>query len=572
MGMSVPITFTLQLLKHRNHVKLTATRPETKQNSDFLDDEIPVSLILRPDIEDRNFHEACKAYSGPEHMWPGAIHAFENGFRFATGNHSPLLMQCDTGHFAQETEWLYGVPHPIEADRGLEPNSDLFSPGYFSIELPGGKTACLDAFIENEEAPPEPYESDRLTDQETLSQSLDSMLTQAISDFIVRRDDSLTVIAGYPWFLDWGRDTLICLRGIIAAGMLDEAFDILLQFARFEQNGTLPNMIRGNDDRNRDTSDAPLWFFTACHDWMTATGDSKTLLRADCNGRPLIDVLRSLATHMVSGTPNGIIMDPESGLIFSPSHFTWMDTNYPAGTPREGYPIEIQALWYAALCMLSKIDDNSRWQELATQAQQSMAALFTLSDSGYLSDCLHAHPGTPASKATPDNALRPNQLFAITLGAIEDSKRVRGILNACSRLLIPGAIRSLSDDDVSPPLAIYGSHGLLNNPNHPYMGHYHGDEDTQRKPAYHNGTAWTWPFPSYCEALVMHDPVLHPTAASLLSSISELIQQGCMGHLPEILDGNHPHQQRGCLAQAWAATEAYRVLKLLDDNATIIND
>jgi predicted glycogen debranching enzyme len=567
MGKSVPVVFTLRLLHHRNRLHLGIERPAVAGDACYLDDEIPVSLILRPDIEDRSNHDACKAYSGPEYQWPGAVHPFTNGFRFDTGGHPPLQVRLDGGRFSHEPEWLYALPHPIEAERGLEPNSDLYSPGYFAVELKGGHTCRMEAFIEGE---PEPETAagtvpgNTAADSRSPERTIEASLTSAIRDFIVRRDNSLTVIAGYPWFLDWGRDTLICLRGIIAAGMLDEARDILLQFARFEDRGTLPNMIRGNDDRNRDTSDAPLWFFTACKDLLQATGSKQRFLSADCNGRTLLEILRSLATHMISGTPNGIAMDPRSGLIFSPSHFTWMDTNYPAGTPREGYPIEIQALWYAALQMLDSVDDDPRWKTLAGQVQESIGSLYPLADEGYLSDCLHARPGTPAAQATPDNALRPNQLFAITLGAIAEPLHIRGILNACSRLLIPGAIRSLADQPVSPPLPVNGLHGLLNDPKRPYFGEYRGDEDTRRKPAYHNGTAWTWPFPSFCEALMLHDPVLRQTAMSLMTSMGELLQQGCAGHLPEILDGNHPHHQRGCWAQAWGVTEAYRVMKLLN--------
>lgn len=563
LGKSVPVAFSLHLCQHRNRIQFDIARREAA-HAEHLSDSVPITLILRPDIEDRNFHEASKAYSGPEYQWPSSITPLENGFRFDAGGHAPMQVIIDVGQFVHEPEWLYGVPHPFEADRGLEPNGDIFSPGFFSMQLQGGENRRMDAFLEGEGDVLENTEGDlsRETEESPHRLPLIQVLKTAIRDFIVRRDDSLTVIAGYPWFLDWGRDTLICLRGIIAAGMLDEARDILLQFARFEDRGTLPNMIRGNDDRNRDTSDAPLWFFTACNDLLLADGKSSRFLETDCKGRSLHAVLRSLAEHMVEGTPNGIIMDPESGLIFSPSHFTWMDTNYPAGTPREGYPIEIQALWYAALKLLCRIDDKSLWDPIAKRVRTSIATLYPLAE-GYLSDCLHAQRGTPASQAIADNALRPNQILAVTLGAVNDPVLVRGILNAAAKLLIPGAIRSLADQPVSPPLPVSGSHGLLNDPNHPYWGEYRGDEDTRRKPAYHNGTAWTWPFPSYCEALAMHDKTLIPTAVSLLSSVCELMHQGCVGHLPEILDGNHPHHQRGCWAQAWGVTEACRVLKLI---------
>jgi len=255
-------------------------------------------------------------------------------------------------------------------------------------------------------------------------------------------------------------------------------------------------------------------------------------------------------------------MDNDSGLIFSPAHFTWMDTNYPAGTPREGYPVEIQALWHKALSFLSEIDTSDRsgkWKSLAAKVKKSICELFTTRE-GYLADCLYARPGIPATKADPDNALRPNQLLAITLGAVTDYDLCRKILSACEELLVPGAIRSLADRPVSRPLEIKHNNTVLNNPFNPYQGTYAGDEDTGRKPAYHNGTAWTWLFPSFCEAWVeVYGAESKDTALSLLSSAVELINYGCTGHVPEILDGDYPHKARGCDAQAWGASEALRV-------------
>ena len=173
---------------------------------------------------------------------------------------------------------------------------------------------------------------------------------RAAKQFVVRRANFKTVIAGYPWFLDWGRDSLICARGLLAAGMTDEVRQILLTFAKFEKEGTPPNTINGNDVSNRDTTDAPLWFAVVCEDLadvecgvatappVAATKSARAEFFAapvDSAGRTLRDVLTSIAENYARGTPNGIRMDPDSALIWSPSHFTWMDTNYPAGTPRE---------------------------------------------------------------------------------------------------------------------------------------------------------------------------------------------------------------------------------------------
>jgi predicted glycogen debranching enzyme len=389
----------------------------------------------------------------------------------------------------------------------------------------------------------------------------------AMQQFIVKRDDFQTVIAGYPWFLDWGRDTLICLRGIIAAGLLKEAQNILLQFAKYEKGGTIPNMIRGNDDRNRETSDAPLWLFVACDELMLAQGN-KNLLKTDCgDGRTVKEVLVALADGLIKGTENGIAFDPDSGLLYSPSHFTWMDTNYPAGTPRKGYPIEIQALWRYALNMLAGIDRAAKWTALAGQAEESISSLFVIEagDFTYLADCLTAQPGVGAHHAEQDDALRSNQLLAVTLGAVKDHDLCRNIIEACEQLLIPGAIRSLADRPVKHPCPVYSNGHLLNDPHHPYWGQYTGDEDTRRKPAYHNGTAWTWPFPSYAEALVMvYGDAARGTALAILGSAATVINHGCLRQSPEVIDGSTPHLQRGCGAQAWGVTELYRMIKMLN--------
>ena len=151
--------------------------------------------------------------------------------------------------------------------------------------------------------------------------------------------------------------------------------------------------------------------------------------------------------------------------------------------------------------------------------------------------------------------------------AAEGEKARRCVEAARRHLIVPGALRSLAPLPVSPPLPIHGANGQpLNDPNHPYWGHYEGDEDTRRKPAYHNGTAWTWPFPVYCEALACAWPdsaSAKNDAKANLASMEHILRSGCVNHIPEVIDGDAPHRQRGCDAQAWGATEALRVWKLL---------
>jgi predicted glycogen debranching enzyme len=565
MGENIRLTAILQFCRTANALQLSFTREEsgTSPNQDnLLPGDEPVCLIVRPDIDDRSSHTTTKAFHGAETKFPNATKQFPQAFEFSPSGQYTLRMSCSIGYYFPAPEWKYQVPHPLEAQRGLEPSTDQFSPGFFRVELCGGDTVSFSASVVQagktmeDWQPPAPQKSAPTMD-------LQKILRESMKSFVARRGDSYTVIAGYPWFLDWGRDTLIVLRGLISAGMLQESRQIICQFAGFEQGGTLPNTIQGHQVGNRDTSDAPLWLFIAVRDFLAHTGTTD-LLQADCRGRSLLQVLESIADNYLLGTFNGISVCSETALVFSPAHFTWMDTNYPAATPREGYPVEIQALWIAALELLSRISENKKWAELAETARTSLQELYYADDSVGLSDCLHASRGTSARRARADDLCRPNQLLAITLGILDKHKVQRHILRATQQLLVPGGFRSLADQKVTTPQPIYHQGNLLNDPLAPYWGNYLGDEDTRRKPAYHNGTAWGWLMPSYCEALYLtFGKSAQPAVHALHNLAAGTLLRGCLGHLPEILDGNAPHQPRGCPAQAWSISELYRVLELL---------
>ncbi len=567
-GQSIRLTVSIDMPEAANAVRIAFVREPAGQVPNGLPDDLPVHLILRPDIEDRNFHATTKAYLGPETGFPAAVTPRADGFIFRPDSERQLQLSTTLGHYVHEPEWTYMVHRPLEEERGLDAASDLFSPGYITAPLSGGARQILRASVNGHDG----AAADKGERQAGLLEKYrdtELALRQAMSQFIVQRGSFATVIAGYPWFLDWGRDTLIFCRGMIAAGMTETAVNIIRQFAAFEQDGTLPNMIRGNDASDRDTSDAPLWLFVVCRD-LIRKGHTD-ILDMPCGERPLRKVLADLAGALVRGTPNGIVMDHESALLFSPAHFTWMDTNYPAGTPREGYPIEIQALWFAALDFLAEYGDPSgrtEWRRRAAQVEASINRLYFNDDLGYLVDCLHGPTGRPARACQADDALRPNQLFAITLGAVHDPAKTGRIVAACEALIVPGAIRSLADRPVKIPLAIHHQGHLLNDPHRPYQGRYQGDEDTRRKPAYHNGTAWTWVFPSFCEAWDMvHGASRRAACRALLATSAAYMNGGCLGHIPEIVDGSSPHQPRGCDAQAWSVSEVYRVWRRLNHDA-----
>ena len=578
----------LEMDEKKNIAKMTILRRiATEDETSLLADEKKIKIIIRPDIENRDFHNTVKAWTGHETKWPASVKAEENGFIFAPDpDHCSLLVKISKGIFKLKPEWHYMVNHPLEAQRGLDPDSDLFSPGYFIASLSGNDTLVVTARAESgkykagtKDAKEKP-ENVRILDffRETLVQknelpafpkkySLVDASLHSLDAFIVNREQYQSVIAGYPWFLDWGRDSLIFCRGLIEAEKFESAKNILRLFGRFEKKGTLPNMICGNDTGNRETSDACLWFFAACREITEKNGYEFLDERLD--KRSIKEILLSIARSLISGTDTGIRMDRETALIFSPSHFTWMDTNYPAGSPRQGYPVEIQALWYYALTFLERIDmeNKGQWKQLAQNVQKSVIELFFLEDKGFFSDCLHCNSPVNGAQAVPDDALRPNQLFLITLGLIKNHGLVKNkkicekTLESCMELLVPGAIRSLADRRLSYPVNIVHKNELLKDPHYIYSGEYKGNEDRERKPAYHNGTAWTWLFPVFCEAWAeTFKKKGRDTALAWLGSSLSLMKTGCAGYIPEIIDGDFPHCPRGCDAQAWGSSELARVL------------
>jgi starch synthase (maltosyl-transferring) len=619
-GRSVEIHLVADMLEGSNTVLLQFSRPVRTHTDSRLGRPLPpearVRLTVRVDIEDRNFHWETRRNSGSEHHFAthcrgltlehtgtaSGSNGARVGFEFTPAADRVLRVFTHSGVFHHQPEWTENVPHPVEASRGMTGQGDAYSPGWFDLPVASNDAVTLVVTAEPKDPPADAPETFVAARQQRQSASAAQAakplpglgagapdafavaLVQAAQAFVVRRDDTRTVIAGYPWFLDWGRDSLIAARGLLAAGMLAEVRQLLVTFARFEQDGTLPNSIFGENASNRDTSDAPLWFGVVAEELAAmepgASGpDSSTLYGTvvDQRGRTVADVLRAIACGHLAGAPNGVAVDHASGLVWSPSHFTWMDTNHPAGTPREGYPVEIQVLWIRLLRQLARLGAapwdgrGESWADLARRTEKSFHSFFWLEEKGWLADCLRAARGHPARSSPQDDALRSNGLLAVALDLLS-GERARRLVSAAQRhLVIPGALRSLAPLMVTPPLPVWHNGQLLNDPDHPYWGRYEGDEDTRRKAAYHNGTAWVWTFPAFCEALVKahdHDPAAIRAARAFLGSADRLWMEGCVGQLPEIIDGDAPHTQRGCDAQAWSVTEVLRVWRWLDATDT----
>ena len=327
-------------------------------------------------------------------------------------------MRASAGAYHPGPEWSLGLPHPVEASRGMAGTGDAYSPGWFELPLVCGAPVEVLAGAELGEAEPL-WLSEPLSGTVSYPDDFAGRLARAARAFVVRRGTGRTVVAGYPWFLDWGRDTLIAARGLLAAGWADEVRQLLRVFGRFEDRGTLPNTIHGADASNRDTTDAPLWFGVVCEDLARGPMPGVRDMLVEGGERSIGSVLASIARYYIEGTPNGIHMDPASALVWSPGHFTWMDTNYPAGTPREGYPVEIQALWIRLLRQLDAAQapaPGEPWAQLARRAEESLERLFWLETQGWWSDVLLAPRGVPAAQAVQDTALRSNGLWVASFG------------------------------------------------------------------------------------------------------------------------------------------------------------
>ena len=252
-GQHLNLLIRARMLKNRNQVMMSFQRIEGTGTQGVLPDNLPVRLIIRPDVDDRNFHHTTKAYTGPEHQWPSKTSAASNGFTFTPEPNRTLHMIARNGKFVWEPEWEYMVFLAADAERGMDAHTDLFSPGYFNTFLLGNECLDLSAAVSSpgyDTAPVSDFKQMQTT-KSILSlpdrEETVNAMKRALRHFLVSRNSHQTVIAGYPWFLDWGRDTLIVTRGMIAAGFVDETRSILKEFAAFEKRGTLPNIIFASD-------------------------------------------------------------------------------------------------------------------------------------------------------------------------------------------------------------------------------------------------------------------------------------------------------------------------------------
>jgi predicted glycogen debranching enzyme len=522
----------------------------------------PISVRLRPFAAFRR-QDALLVH---EEDWP-FVFAYSHGRHEVQRTDGKLVLRFglrpSRGVFVCDEEVGRDVLYRVEQVRGYDHSENVFSPGYFEVELaadaPVAFVATTQAWhaldIEGDAA----VAAERARIERLMAiapaatrDGFSAQLAAAADQFIVlpgsRLEETLqagaagdevrTIIAGYHWFGDWGRDTMISLEGLaLWTGRWREAAAILRTFSHYVRDGLLPNLFpEGSREALYHTVDATLWYFHAIDRYTRITGDTRLV-------RELFPVLRGIVEHHVRGTRFNIGVDPADDLVHAGApgyQLTWMDAKVGdwVVTPRRGKPVEIQALWYNALCLMGEWavasgEAPQPYAERATRVAASFERRFWNARAGYLNDVVDGDQGDDAS-------CRPNQVFAISLahpvlarghwGAVIDTVR--------AKLLTPYGLRSLS-------------------PDHPdYKATYHGDLRA-RDAAYHQGTVWPWLIGHFVDAVQKHDPA-GGDARTLLRAFEEHLRDAGVGSVSEIFDAEPPFLPRGCIAQAWSVAEVLR--------------
>jgi predicted glycogen debranching enzyme len=468
----------------------------------------------------------------------------------------PYRLEVSHGEFTAAPAWYWQFWHREEAQRGLDAAEDLFFPGSFTAELALKLPLYFTASAEESAAPDgnavlEAIQGEARAISLALPKSSPAWihaLARASDQFVVRRGAVVragkttpSIIAGYPWFADWGRDTMISLPGLATAlGRYDLAACVLRSYAAFVDRGMLPNRFPdGGEMPEYNTADATLWMFHALDDYLQARRDPDLL-------NALFPTLVDIIHAHVQGTRYDIHVDPKDGLLHAGeagTQLTWMDAKSGdhAFTPRVGKAVEINALWLNALNVmvqfagrLRSLDEKQFCEQLLTRGSANFGRFWN-EERGCLYDVIDVDGG-----AGQDAQIRPNQLLAISLPYCAlPAAQIRAVLDLCGRDLLT-------------------SHGLRTlGPAEPgYIGRYDGDP-WQRDAAYHMGTVWSWLLGPFARAhfRVYGDARL---AQSLLDPMAQHVNSVCMGTVSEIFDGDAPHIARGCFAQAWSVAEILR--------------
>jgi len=505
------------------------------------------SLELRPLIAFRDYHGTTHRNDSIQR----AVHVGEGSASVTPYEDLPTLY---FGHNADALEesgnWYFNFELSAELERGLDAHEDLFNPFVLRFELQESSKAVVIASTQprfaNDAAELHQHEvirRKRVVERAPSKDPLVQQLTAAADQFIVQRGELNTVVAGYHWFADWGRDTMIALPGLtLTTGRPEIARNILEAFAASADQGMLPNRFPdAGETPEYNTVDATLWFFEAVRSYLQYTGD-REFVRARLYAK-----LKDIIDWHLCGTRYGIHVDSDGLLACGEAgvQLTWMDAKIGdwVVTPRTGKPVEIQALWFNALRILEGLarefgdtGPEAFLSELTKEASKSFQARFWNSADGCLYDVVNGEEC--------DASIRPNQIFAVSLHhTMLPADKERQIVDVVQReLLTPLGLRSLSPNDAH------------------YRPRYEGGV-RERDSAYHQGTVWPWLMGPFISAYVkVHRRSVEARSQAELwfRGFDEHLRTACLGQVSEIADADSPHTPRGCVAQAWSVAELLR--------------
>jgi len=507
---------------------------------------VPVTLELTPLFAGRDYHYECRADDQASMDTHFANH--ELCVHCGPGDTKAYVYALDA-EFEETPAWIRGIKHRAEAYRGLGDAEDLYRCGVLRVTLKPGETLAviLSTTSQTEADALTMFEAEKSRREALLTDGasdLDHALTLAADQFIVARGDDLkTIIAGYHWFTDWGRDTMIALPGLcLITGKYDTAKKIIQAFAAHISEGMIPNRFPdAGDQPEYNTVDATLWMFIAIHDYYTRTQDEAFVQALYPQLKEIIEWHKHGTRYNIQVCEDELLAAGEQG-----TQLTWMDAKVGdwVVTPRQGKAVEINALWYNALMIMSAFaeifepDDRTIYHRMAERVRESFVREFWNEEQQCLYDVIDGDRKDPS--------IRPNQLFAISLPyPLLDGDKNRQILRVVEeKLVTPVGLRSLAPDDKH------------------YQGWYGGDQ-ISRDGAYHQGTVWSWLAGPYISALYKTLPPPEAAAKSsiLIKGLTQHLSEAGIGSISEVFDGDAPHTPRGCIAQAWGVAELLRIVR-----------
>ncbi len=509
-----------------------------------------LELLVRPLIAARDYHWLSVENSS----FNKCVDCFEGYIRMKPYNESPMIYLANNAdRFEQAGYWYKSFEYNREKERGLEYREDLYSPGELGFLLKEGDKAYIVASTEGRKMrsvevleSSEVLRHNEIAEAVGLQDSIAIRLADSADSFFIKRADGLsTVVAGYHWFWDWGRDALISLPGLtLTLGRYDEARDTLLTFAKFCDEGMIPNRFpEKSKEPEYNSVDSSLWYFWAVHKFLEYTNDY------DFVESNLLDCLEEIIKYYINGTRYGIKMDRD-GLISTSDpdiQLTWMDAKIGGWvvTPRNGKAVEVNALWYNSLRIMEDICEklNLKYRHecarLASLAKKSFELVFWSESGGHLYDCV--------SDEGVDRTLRPNQIFALSLPyRLINKEREKKVLDIVGKeLLTPYGLRSLSPNDRN------------------YRGVYSGDQ-RMRDACYHQGTVWPWLLAHFISAYLNvygRNTKTRQEARRFLTPLFEHLKDAGLGTISEIFDGDPPYNPKGAISQAWSVAEILRIYK-----------